>query len=72
MGKARFGTAIGAIGATIGAIGAIEAFQIVHQKGEMMKPESAENHKSQLMVLGLLKNHNNCDGYSKLCANTAT
>ena len=30
MGKARFGTAIGAIGATIGAIG---AFQIVHEHG---------------------------------------
>ena len=33
MGKARFGTAIGGIGATIGAIGAIGAFQIVHEHG---------------------------------------
>ena len=33
MGKARFGTAIGAIGATIGAIRAIGAFQIVHEHG---------------------------------------
>ena len=31
MGKARFGTAIGDIGATIGAIGAFQIVKIVHE-----------------------------------------